>query len=61
MTNSKTRLEEIFKQHFTLSNPDDNIGMECQLKSRAMAVIDLTAEAFTVVNTTPVVTFELAE
>lgn len=59
MTNSKTRLEEIFKQHFILSNPDD--GMECQLNSRAMAMIDLTAEAFTVVNATPVVTFELAE
>ena len=61
MTNSKTRLEEIFKQHFIVSNPEDSIGMECQLKSRAMAMIDLTAEAFTVVNTTPVVTFELTE
>ena len=61
MTNSKTRLEEIFKQHFILSNPGDTIVVECQLKSRAMAMIDLTAEAFTVVNTTPVVTFELAE
>ena len=61
MTNSKTRLEEIFKHHFILSNPDNTIDMECQLKSRAMAMIDLTAEAFTVVNATPVVTFELAE
>ena len=61
MTNSKTRLEEIFKHQFILSNPGDTISMECQLKSRAMAMIDLTAEAFTVVNTTPVVTFELAE
>ena len=61
MTNSKTRLEEIFKQHFILSNTDDTIDMGCQLKSRTMAMIDLTAEAFTVVNTTPVVAFELAE
>lgn len=61
MTNSKTRLEEIFKQHFILSNTDDTIDMGCQLKSRVMAMIDLTAEAFTVVNTTPVVAFELAE
>ena len=61
MTNSKTRLEEIFKHHFILSNPGDTISMECQPKSRAMVMIDLTAEAFTVVNTTPVVTFELAE